>query len=251
MLRLFFTDKWIIVGVTFLIIFAIGCVFWYRYDTAADRKAAVEIAELLRQQENTQRTNATNMTEDETNLPAESKKQSAEKLSTETIDDALLEDTVSDETNPNLSDQAQEARNTVVRVSPHGFGPYPDIPSDYPRQDVWDYPDHISAEAELLLRVQIKLWKQGKRPLGGVMRDGLVYPTLPGIVYVKWEQRALSDGTIEKIASDMRGDPHKGRILMSIKQRKGELTESDIPKDITVINMVEGGIDPFQFLNLK
>ena len=251
MLRVFFTDKWIIGGATFLIILAVGCIFWYRYDTAADRKASVETAELLHQQENTQRTNANNMTEDETNTPGESKNQSPEKLSTETIDDTLSEDTVSSEINPNLTEQAQESRNTVVRVSPHGFGPYPDIPSDYPSQDVWDYPDDISAEAELLLRVQIKLWKQGTRSLGGIMRNGLVYPTILGVVYVEWKQRRLSDGTIEKIASDMRGDPHKGRILMSIKQRKGELTESDIPEDITVININEGGIDPLQFLNLK
>ena len=251
MLRDFIRTKWFLGGVAFLIVLSVACVLWYQHDTRADRQAAATAEKLLRQSKITPKAANETVTKDETKVPAESKKQSAEKLSTETIDDALSEDTVSNETNPNLSQQAQEARNTVVRVSPHGYGPYPDIPSDYPRQDVWDYPDDISAEAELLLRVQIKLWKQGTRPLGGIMRDGLVYPTLPGVVYVEWEHRTLSDGTIEKIASDMRGDPHTGRILMNIKLRNGELTEGDIPKDITVINMIEGGIDPFQFLNLK
>ena len=42
-------NKWVIGGVAFLIVFASACVLWYRYDTAADRKALAETAELIRQ----------------------------------------------------------------------------------------------------------------------------------------------------------------------------------------------------------
>ena len=29
------------------------------------------------------------------------------------------------------------------------------------------------------------------------MSDGLVYPTLPGVVYVEWDHKVLSDGTVD------------------------------------------------------
>ena len=43
------TNKWFLGGVAFLIVFTVACVFWYRYDTAPDRRDAAETAELLHQ----------------------------------------------------------------------------------------------------------------------------------------------------------------------------------------------------------
>ena len=57
-------------------------------------------------------------------------------------------------------------------VSFNGFGPFPEIPADYPAQNIWDHPESLTVAHELLLRVQIKLWKQGIHALGGAMKEG-------------------------------------------------------------------------------
>ena len=49
MFRDILTNKWFIGGFCFLIVFAVACVFWYRYDTAPDRKSAAAAEKLLRQ----------------------------------------------------------------------------------------------------------------------------------------------------------------------------------------------------------
>ena len=51
MLRDIFTDKWILGGITLLIIIAGACYFWYQHSLADDRKAAAETAEFARQWE--------------------------------------------------------------------------------------------------------------------------------------------------------------------------------------------------------
>ena len=57
------------------------------------------------------------------------------------------------------------------RVSPFGFGPYPKVPSDFPRDPIWvavDMYEKINQHGrgmmkaiELMDRVVIKLWNQG------------------------------------------------------------------------------------------
>ena len=48
MFRDFVGNKWIIGGIVFLIVLSVACVFWYRYDTAPDRRDAAETAEVAR-----------------------------------------------------------------------------------------------------------------------------------------------------------------------------------------------------------
>ena len=62
-------------------------------------------------------------------------------------------------------------------TSPYGFGPYPELPEGYgpitwPRESV---------NSELMIRVRIKLMKQGVPVEGSVMSDGLVYPIIKGV----------------------------------------------------------------------
>ena len=161
----------------------------------------------------------------------------------------ISKDVKQNETTPPT--QKPHPKTDKVRVSPHGFGPYPEIPSDYPRQDLWDYPDFLKADHELLLRVQIKLWKQDIRTIGGGFIDGRVYPNIPDTVYVKWENRVRPDGTVERYASRISGDPYAGKVIRKIIDTKGKIYEGDIPAGIQVIESDEGGIDPYQFLDLK
>ncbi|MXV82910.1 hypothetical protein F4Z98_05995 [Candidatus Poribacteria bacterium] len=124
-----------------------------------------------------------------------------------------------------------------VAVSPHGFGPYPEIPSDYFRTPVWAYPDsEFSPGHELIDRVLIKLWKQGIYSKGGSIEDGRVYPIRRGTVYVKWKGDFISDYLGHPDDNDEQ--------IISILENKG------IPTGITVLDYDTAGIDPYQFLNL-
>lgn len=125
-----------------------------------------------------------------------------------------------------------------IPVSPHGFGPYPDVPSDYFRTPVWAYPDsEFTPGHELIDRVLIKLWKQGIYSYGGSIENGRVYPVTRGTVYVKWKGDYISDYIGHPDDDDEQ--------IISILEDKG------MPTGITVLDYDTAGIDPYQFLNLK
>ena len=91
----------------------------------------------------------------------------------ESVDDFLAE--LSDEEKALLTAEVVEEPQ---RVSPFGFGPYPEVPSDYPEAPIWDedpdYPEgggdfgsDFMRGMELIERVLIKLWTQGHRATSG------------------------------------------------------------------------------------
>ena len=128
-------------------------------------------------------------------------------------------------------------------VSPYGFGAYPELPEGWPA-NIWP---RDSANSELITRVQIKLSHQGINALGGIMENGLVYPAIPGTVYVDW--KTGRDGS--RYISDMTGDPAAADILQSLMESKqSDFTEADIPSDIEILPFSGGGIDPYNFLDL-
>ena len=247
MYRELLTNKWVLSGISFLIVLSVVCILWYKHDTAADRQAATNTEKLLHQSGTTQKETSNNVTEDVTKAPAESTAQPAEKPITQITDKVVESSMFSAENLPNITQNSQN-KEKIATVSPYGFGPYPELPSDFPSQDLWDYPDYMDANSELMLRVTVKLWKQGIRTVGSIMADGLVYPTIPGTVYIEWENKVNSDGTVKRVASAIRGDPYMGQILSGIERQKGRLVESDIPSDIEV---KERGIDPYKFLDLN
>ncbi len=161
-------NKWVIGGVAFLIVFALACVFWYRYDTAADRKALAETAELIRQLAAKKAVPDDKM-EQATDAPVEN-------TLTETAGAVVETDTRTD----------NEAKTYVAGdifigpeppplpvsqdelVSPYGFGPYPELPEGYgpitwPRKN---------ANSELMIRAEIELLNQGVPVEGIVMSNG-------------------------------------------------------------------------------
>ena len=148
---------------------------------------------------------------------------------TETIDltDAFLPDT---------STAEEVAEN--VPVSPHGFGAYPEVPSDYFRTPVWAYPDaEFTRGHELIDRVLIKLWKQGISSDGGIIENGRglsYYAREPS--YVKWKADAISDYIGHPDDDDEQ--------IISILEDKRMLT------GITVLDYDTAGIDPYEFLDL-
>ena len=95
-----------------------------------------------------------------------------------------------------LSAEEQQALTSEVashlpRESPHGLGPYPEIPPDFPRQDIWQHLEqsynegHANINHELLNRVLIKLWNQGTKVDSAAMEEGKVYPLYADTIYVR------------------------------------------------------------------
>ena len=86
----------------------------------------------------------------------------------------------------------------------------PQVPPDIPFAIVWLRPEKKAVsideltERELLGLVLVKKWNEGDRNFVGVsMDDGKVYLHYPNVVYVKWEDTQLPDGTITKYASEI------------------------------------------------
>ncbi len=150
-----------------------------------------------------------------------------------------------------LPDDTVEETPEKPRVSPFGFGPYPEIPPGYPNSNLWDHAENLyefSSERarrwELMERVCIKLWKQGKQTEGAAMEDGLVYPLYPNTVYVRWDHYIDEDGTPVPYITELLSSGSMARY-------EDDFDNGIIPPGITVIPYAEGGIEPYTFLNLK
>ncbi len=160
--------------------------------------------------------------------------------------------------------------------SPNGLGRYPDIPSDYPHQNIWAalergrvMPDKSFSLSmglgygdrwrtlvpgqtslsflnhELLHRVLIKLWNQGKQVDSGVFDryTGKAYPLYKDTVYVWWLEFVNPDGSIER---DL-----VGLLCHSdLKDYQASIEAGSQPSWLKVVPYDEGGISSYSFLDL-
>ncbi len=142
-------------------------------------------------------------------------------------------------------------------VSPFGFGPYPEVPSDFPRDPIWvadpDYPEgdeHLGSDfmrdMELINRVLIKLWNQGRRVSSASMSKGQVFPHYPNTVYVEWDYTEEPDGTTTRYASEITSGYDVSQSVHDAIRKEGT-----IPFGIKELNHDADGIDPYTFLNLN
>lgn len=130
-------------------------------------------------------------------------------------------------------------------ISPYGFGPYPESPKGYapitwPRDD----PDD-----ELMIRVEIKLLTEGVPVEGAAMGDGLVYPIIKGIRYVKWGEISYGRRYLRRSL----GYPDDGDYMRAIAEEKRKHRDSVSVSDFPGIQLIpyeQGGIDPYTFLDL-
>lgn len=255
MYRDIFTNKWVLGGVGFLIVLSVACVWWYEHDIAPHRKAAADAEKLLRQSQIVKKIS-------DTDSEAEQAADGSVERTTLTTDkpinlttDGEVEDTPSGDTSTNLTEQAQTKDSTQeVRVSPHGFGPYPEIPPGYRAPNIFDKP--LSKDHELMMRVDVKLWQQGIRTEGIRIsyNTGLVYPTIRGTIYVSWSDFRLPDGSVKKVAHRLSGHqdtlnslPRGLSGFSEIYVPKNIVFKQNIPSHIKVFEHSEG-IDPYQFL---
>ena len=139
-----------------------------------------------------------------------------------------------------------------VKVSPSGFGAFPKIPEDFPDQDIWDLVEKRASDdpdgaktLELLARVRIKLWEQGKRTKGVIMDPSskLIYPDFG----IKIMLSASTD-------VDSRGDQYPVSVDSNLRQPRQYDTYFDdgvIPQGPISVKFLGEGIDPYKFLNLS
>ena len=133
----------------------------------------------------------------------------------------------------------------------HGLGPYPEIPVDYPHQNIWEdlerhYDNgHATIEHELMHRVQIKMWNQGTKVDSSFlnMENGRIYPLYNDIVYVRYLEAENEDGSVEKYVS--RYTSHY--LLKDYEQSVREGTQ---PSWLKVVLYEDGGVEPYSFLDL-
>ena len=140
-------------------------------------------------------------------------------------------------------------------VSPFGFGAYPQVPSDFPYEPIWEeYMDTENAlggskmmrAMELIDRVLIELWNQGRHASSGLLGDDdMVLPLYPDTVYVEWDYTEEPDGTMTRYASELTSAPDVPEGVFDA------IEEGTIPFGITVLNHDDHKINPFTFLNLN
>ena len=123
----------------------------------------------------------------------------------------------------------------------------PQVPSDFPFSVVWLQPKEKTArinaltQEELLGAVMVRKWNEGDHDFVGVtMADGKIYLHYPNVVYVKWEDTQLPDGTITKYASVIYG-PGDSTI-------SDQVSEGILPPGVQVLDMDSSGIDPYEYL---
>ena len=247
--------KWIIGAIALLIIVAGACVLWYRYDTAPYRQQAAEAEKLLRQSEKSKKVSKTdNKAEQATDgTAADSNTPTADKQRTDTTP------VTKDIAPTHAQNEIETAGTADVPVSPFGFGPYPEVPEDFPYPVHWESNIHLrhGMEHELLTRVQIKLWTQGIDAEGVTYgRGGLIYPVIRGVVYVTRSGDRITGVVLSHPGDDLGvfdafWDAETPEEIDAAIQREMEgFTIDDLPAGLTAVNYEDAGIDPYQFLDL-
>lgn len=255
MLREYLTNKWVLSAIGFLIVFSVVCVLWYRYDIAPDKQQLAKEEEMLRQREASQKTETDTETNESTDQISEkSNPTSREKQKTDntsmvsSIEKVTPIGKTQEET---ITIEGREIRISdipkVPEVSEQGFGEFPDVPEDYNEVVVWlqidyyDLPPEAQKAFELLDRVLIKLWSEGKKNFKGGQYDtqnGKVYPNYFDTVYITVEDLASTDGNVSQYITHQVGSVPDG------------VDPLNPPSNITVLDYESSGIDPFQYLDL-
>lgn len=138
-------------------------------------------------------------------------------------------------------------------VSPFGFGPYPEVPTDYTARHgktVWQYPgslpEYNQRNIELIHRVMIALWNEGDtRFISATLKNDKIYVQYPNTMYVRYDVGKSPDGTVHRrISSWTSGEENQPAI--------DQILEGKIPTGVTLIDMdsEDVGIDPYAFLGL-
>ena len=151
---------------------------------------------------------------------------------------------------------SEEVPAEEVVVSPFGFGPYPEVPADYPFTPFWlryqkdperydaKYDTEFLKSKELLSRIMVKAWTEGVRDFTGgsfELTTGKYYLHLPNTIYVEYgEPYENEDGTFTRPFSSYTG----GNVHLTHEQ----MQRGTAP---TGVRVIEGGsYEPYEYLDL-
>lgn len=129
----------------------------------------------------------------------------------------------------------------VVRMSPHGFGPYPKIPDSAP---IPEFEENDDVDTELMLRVAVKAWNEGERFDSGFYDSsrGRVYLQYSDVAYVEYSDEIDEKTGKNKIIGVSATSDNKGIGKM--------IFDGNIPSGIRLIDIEEAGINPYEYLDL-
>ena len=259
MLREVFASKSLIAALIGCGLVIVGIHFWSQHEHSKLRRDEAETRRFIQQVERGQTASLTRTEEPDLLSPPQevtNNAQDAHRTSTpvpETIPAPAAAVAVAESLEEEGLAQEEVTLAEPPRVSLFGFGVYPDIPPDFPEQDVWERIEELyqsdaelAEDCELMARVQIKLWKQGLHSVGA-SRDrqtGLIYPHYPNTAYVRWAWDVDENGHPIRYAAGVKGGA-------DLAQYNHYFAEGEIPPHITVIDYEDAGIDPYQFLDFQ
>ena len=249
------------VGLVFFVLVVSGSLLysWHTFRTTEN-----ELERSNRFLRGTEQQKATRPAE-KVNVPTENESPGLVNTPDETTDTPMPEETeaLSNETD-DLADaflpddfvSEEEAPAEEVPVSPYGFGPYPEVPADYPFTPFWlryqKDPEIYDAKytidrlkgKELLSRIMVKAWTEGIRDFTGGSFEattGKYYLHLPNTIYIEYgEPYENEDGTFT-------------RPFAVVTSGNISLTPDQMQRGIapTGVRVIEGGsYDPYEYLDL-
>ncbi len=239
MLRDIFTNRWILAAVSFLMLLSVACYLWYQHDIAPYRQEATDTAGLVSQWE-AEKAKTTDIAEKVapqifTHTPD----------TTETTPKSVIQkhDTpvVKPSTDSKVPTPSVENAEPI-RMSPHGFGPYPTIPEGAP---IAIFEESDGVNMELLGRVMVKAWNQGERFTGGTIDGGKVYLNYSDVVYIEWAE-VIDEETGETVLSI---EGMMAGFYMSDDLRES-IKAGNMPAGYTLLDYDESGITPHEYLDL-
>lgn len=240
-------NKWILGGLGFLTFFAVLSFLLHQHTIAPHRKQTSGTEELLRQQREAEKSQTNNIAKIVAQrIPADSTTLIAEKPTETGTTGAETDKSISKTLDPGTEVMQQMDNTEKVKISPYGFGPYPEVPEDYPSTVAWErdqtyLPEALHRESELLSRVLVKLWTSGDKNFrGGSTLNGKMYPHYHNTVYVRFAEYKKNGK----------------KIQYPVRVKSGPqviYTEADLlnpPPRLRILDLDSSGIDPYQYLDL-
>ncbi len=255
-------DILIVIGAAFfLLIFAVGCYWYYQHTTAHDRAEVDKAEQLLKRWESEKAKTTTTAETASPQAPAEDQSTTAEKSISDTINTVPKLEKNGDISSVH-SEPAERANETETRVSPHGFGPYPDVPQgfiDAVGKPVWFHSDEVlrqrpaRREVELMQRVMVKLWKQGRTDVEAAFMDGdKVIVHYKNRAYVRYDTYKDFNGEDVTYISSWRSGSAKAPEVIPGTVFPPLMKKENVDPNIELIDLdSDPGIDPYEFLGLN
>lgn len=258
-------------GVALLIVLLVSAGVYVILHEIADNRELTKLLEEAENLENQIKQGADTHSETEQatyQASPKSETQTAEKTITDTP--PMTKETVATD---GQTGAAVEKTEIAARVSPYGFGPYPEIPEGFIEnvlEPSWifierfgkSHPNILNEDLygsnrnhELIGRVLIKVWQdnpESRRYMeGAFFRNGKVYVNYSNRAYVRYQTIELPDGTTSRVITSWTGGSLKAPPHDPANPFQSH--DDQVPNDIELIDLdkEDPGIDPYSYLGLQ